>query len=407
MLYSTHRDNNQLIPRSVDFPRIKASTTADIKDKKYQGAIVIEPVKGVHFDVTVLDFASLYPNIIKTRNISYETVCCPHEECKNNTIPYTEHWSCTKKIGIVSLLIGSLKELRVNHFKVLAKTSESQDIRDFNYAIEQGLKVFLNASYGVIGFEQFPLYFLPTAESVTAIGRDIISQTIEASKSKSLPVLYGDTDSIFVLKPTPEQIQYLIDFTRDHYAIDLEVDKEYKYLVLSDRKKNYFGVKKDNSLDIKGLAGKKSNTPPYLRELFNEILDRLRQIEIPTDFPPAKDEIERKIKNVIQNFDDIPLEKLALKVLINKEPSEYKVIPQVLKAAKQLDIKPEKGQFITFIKTWNKPNVKPLKLAKPSDVDKPKYIENFESVLEQIMEPMDINMDSLMGRCKQTNLLDW
>ena len=139
---------------------------------------------------------------------------------------------------------------------------ETQKERDINNTIAQALKVFLNASYGVIGAETFSLYFLPTAEAVTAVGRDIISKTIETAKSVSLPVLYGDTDSVFVHKPTPDQINNLIDFCKDHYSIDLEIDKEYKYLVLSDRKKNYFGVKKDGSLDIKGLSGKKSNTPP-------------------------------------------------------------------------------------------------------------------------------------------------
>lgn len=407
MIYYAHRSNNQLIPKSSDFPQVEASTEAVVEDKKYKGATVLEPKKGVHFDVTVLDFASLYPSIIKTRNISYETVCCIHEECKTNIIPFTKHWSCTKKIGIISLLIGSLKELRVNHFKVLAKTGETQQIKDINDTIAQALKVFLNASYGVIGFDKFPLYFLPTAEAVTAVGRDIISQTIKAAKSKSLPVLYGDTDSIFVHKPTQEQIDYLIEFCREHYKIDLEVDKEYRYLVLSERKKNYFGVKKDGSLDIKGLSGKKSNTPPYLRELFHRILDKLKTVQVPDDFPPAKEEVCVWIKDKIDNFDEIPLEKLALKVLIQREPSEYKIKPQALKAAEQLPKKPEKGQFIQFVKTWCKPKVKPLELVQRKDVDKEKYMETFETVLEQVIDPMGIEIDILMGRGKQTTLFEW
>jgi len=411
MFYFQHRKNGELIPRSSDFPQVDSSTKAKVEGKKYEGATVIEPTKGIHFGVTVLDFASLYSSIVKNRNLSYETVCCPHEECKTNTIAYTKHWSCTKKIGIASLLIGSLKELRVNHFKVLSKTAKTQEEKDINFIITQALKVYLNASYGVLGADTFALYFLPTAEATTAIGRDMILKTIEAAKSKNLPVLYGDTDSIFVYQPTEEQINYLIDFCKKHYSIDLEVDKEYKYLMLSDRKKNYFGVKKDNTLDIKGLSGKKSNTPPYLRELFYDILERLKIIEIPSDFPPAKKDIETKIKNVVDNFESIPLEKLALRVMINKEPYEYKVEPQVLKAAKQLHkekgILPEKGMFISFVKTWKKPHVMPVELAKTSDIDKEKYMEGFESVLEQITDPMDISVELLMGKGTQTNLTQW
>ena len=406
MFYNEHRINNQLIPRSVDFPRIEGTTTAGVKGKKYQGAEVLEPVSGIHFDVTVLDFASLYPSIIKTRNISYETVCCCHEECKTNIIPYTPHWSCTKKIGMASLLIGSLKELRVNHFKVLSKTSQTQKERDINNTIAQALKVFLNASYGVIGAETFSLYFLPTAEAVTAVGRDIISKTIETAKTISLPVLYGDTDSVFVHKPTQNQIDYLIDFCKNHYSIDLEIDKEYKYLVLSDRKKNYFGVKKDGSLDIKGLSGKKSNTPPFVRRLFNDVLEKIKPIENMSDFYEVKNEVRYVIKSVIDSFDTIPLDQLSFKVMIAKDPTEYKVKPQAVKAGEQLgDV--QKGQFVEFVKTWKDPKVCPLSMATRSDIDKVKYMESLESVMSQVCEPMKISIDILMGRGEQTTMTQW
>jgi len=406
MFYNEHRNNKQLIPRSVDFPRVEGTTKAKVKDKKYQGAEVLKPIAGVHFDVTVLDFASLYPSIIKTRNISYETVCCSHEECKINIIPYTKHWSCTKKIGTASLLIGSLKELRVNHFKILSKTGKTKEERDINDTIAQALKVFLNASYGVIGAETFSLYFLPSAEAITAVGRDIISKTIETAKSKSLSVLYGDTDSIFVHKPSTEQIQFLIDFCKSHYAIDLEVDKEYKYLVLSYRKKNYFGVKKDGTLDIKGLSGKKSNTPPFVRRLFNDILDKLKPIETPSEFQAVKRDIRNVIKMVIDSFDNIPLEQLAFKVMIAKNPTEYKSKPQVVKAGEMLG-EVKKGQYIEFVKTWNNQKVLPLSMATRKDIDKAKYIASLESVMEQICEPMNISLEALLGRGEQTTLTQW
>jgi len=406
MFYNQHRQENQLIPRSVDFPNVLSSTKADTKGKKYQGAIVLDPVKGVHFDVTVLDFASLYPSIIKNQNISYETVCCVHEECKTNIIPYTKHWSCTKKIGIASLLIGSLKELRVNHFKVLSRIGKTQEIKDINHTITQALKVYLNASYGVIGAETFSLYFLPTAEAVTAIGRDIISKTIEATRTINLPVLYGDTDSIFVHNPTQKQIDFLIDFCKEHYAIDLEVDKQYKYLVLSSRKKNYFGMKTTGVMDIKGLSGKKSNTPPFVRRLFADVLDKLKPIQNMSDFNEVKQEVRYIIKTVIDNFDDIPLEQLAFKVMISKNPSEYKNKPQVVRAGEMLG-EVKKGQFIEYVKTWNKEKVLPLSMATRKDIDREKYISSLESVMEQICEPMNISLDILLGRGEQTTLTQW
>lgn len=404
MFYFNHRQNGELIPRSDDFQQVEASTKALIDDKKYQGAIVIEPKKGIHFDVSVIDYASLYPSIIKTKNISYETVRCPHEECKSNLIPQTNHWSCIKKSGISSLMIGSLKELRVGYFKKLLKSATEEKDKNRYEVISEALKIFLNASYGVIGAEIFSLYYLPTAEAVTAYGREIIMDTVNKAKNIGVEVLYGDTDSIFTHKPTTEQITTLIDYARNKFNIDLEKDKEYRYIILSNLKKNYFGIKKDGSADIKGLTGKKSNTPPFVRNLFTGIVNELKKIEKLEQFEPTKKIISENIKNIINNFDSIPLKDMAFSVRINKDPNEYKSNIQVLKVAQQLGKKPEKGQFISFIKTWTEPGVKALTLVERKEIDKPKYLESLQNTLEQITNSLDIDFELLLTGKRATKL---
>jgi len=411
MLHFEHRKRGELIPRNDDFPKVDASTVADIKDRKYKGAVVLDQKKGIHFDVTVMDFASLYPSIIKTKNISYETVCCVHEECRKNIIPQTKHWACTKRSGTISIIIGSLKELRVNHFKkLMRKAIEEGNKKDEEKydMITQALKVYLNASYGVMGAEIFSLYYLPMAESVTSYGRDIIQDTANTATKKGMVILAGDTDSLFIHKPTKEQIDSLIEETGKKHSIDLEVDKEYRYLMLSGRKKNYFGIKKNGSLDIKGLTGKKSHTPLFLRNLFDKITDELKKIESPEQFAETKIYITSIIKEKIENFDDISMEDLAFNVKLSKNIHEYnKTTPQVVKAAKQFIDKPSVGDFIRFVKTWNEPHVKPIQLASKSDIDKPKYMEFMEATLEQITDPMDIDFDILLGRGKITQLTDF
>ncbi|WP_420888018.1 DNA polymerase domain-containing protein [Candidatus Nitrosotenuis chungbukensis] len=107
--------------------------------------------------------------------------------------------------------------------------------------------------------------------------------------------MYGDTDSVFVRKTTPEQIQRVIDDTKIEQGVDLEVDKDYRYVVLSNRKKNYLGVTKDGKVDVKGLTGKKSHTPPFIRNLFYELLDVLSKVQTASDFENAKKQISDKI----------------------------------------------------------------------------------------------------------------
>jgi len=206
LVYYEHRQRNALIPKRTELEKKSVGVASDaiIKDKKYRGGLVVEPTEGIHFNVTVMDFASLYPSIIKVKNISYETVRCPHEECKKNTIPETNHWVCTKHNGLTSLLIGSLRDLRVNYYKHLSKNeSLSEEQRQQYDVVSQALKVILNASYGVMGAEIFPLYFLPAAEATTAIGRHTILETIKRCKELEMEVLYGDS----VLPDTPIIIQ--------------------------------------------------------------------------------------------------------------------------------------------------------------------------------------------------------
>ncbi len=412
LLYYEHRKRDCLIPKRTELEQKSEGvmSNAVIKDKKYRGGLVVDPKEGIHFDVVVMDFASLYPSIIKVRNLSYETVRCPHEECKKNTIPGTNHWACLKKNGLTSMIIGSLRDLRVNYYKSLSKKETlTEDQRQQYTVVSQALKVILNASYGVMGAEIFPLYFLPVAEATTAIGRHTILETIKKCESIGIEVLYGDTDSLFLKKPTTEQIQKVIEQAKKDHGVDLEIDKTYRYCVLSNRKKNYLGVTKDGKVDVKGLTGKKSHTPGFIKKLFFELIDVLSKVQTMDDFTFAKKEISEKIAICGKKVEakEIPLEDLAFNVMLSKAPSEYvKTIPQHIRAAKQLESIREikRGDRIAYIKTLNRPGVKPVELAKKEEMDSKKYMEFLESTLEQITSSMDLDFDTILGKPKQTGL---
>ena len=412
LFYFEHRKNNFLIPRREELEQksATASTEAIIKDKKYRGGLVVEPTEGIHFNVFVMDFASLYPSIIKVRNLSYETVRCPHDECKQNIIPGTSHWVCTKHNGLTAVLIGSLRDLRVNYYKSLSKNpSLNDDQRQLYTVVSQALKVILNASYGVMGAEIFPLYCLPVAEATTAVGRFTILETIEKCKSIGIEVLYGDTDSLFLKGPTREQVQIVVDWAKNEFGVDLDLDKEYRYVVFSTRKKNYLGVQKDGKVDVKGLTGKKSHTPPFIRNLFYEILGILSQVKTVDEFAQSKQKIGEMISQYAKKLKakQIPLADLAFNVMISKSPSEYvKTVPQHIRAAKLLEQTREikKGDIISYVKIINKPGVKPVEMARPDEIDSTKYMEFMESTFDQILSSMDLDFNSLIGAPKQTGL---
>ncbi|WXG45442.1 MAG: DNA-directed DNA polymerase I [Candidatus Atabeyarchaeum deiterrae] len=406
LFYFEHRQAGYLIPRPQDISKSKGQvdTKAMIKGKKYMGAIVVAPHKGVHFNVAVLDFASLYPSIIKTRNLSYETVRCHHPECQTNKVPETTHWVCSKKRGISSLLIGFFRDVRVKWFKNKAKDKNlNKDERSLYDAVSQALKVFLNASYGVFGAETFPLYCPPVAESTTAVGRYAIMQTINKAKDMGVEVIYGDTDSVFLKNPSEAQISELFKWSNNTLGIELELDKRYRYLALSERKKNYLGVYEDGTVDIKGLTGKKRNTPDFLRQAFREMVQALAQVQSPQDFDEARRRIKEIARTCYRKLEkhEYSLEDLAFRIELTKELDAYKkTMPQHVKAANQLKqagVEVRAGDIIYFVKVKGPTGVRPVKQASVNDIDVDKYKDAIQSTFEQVLDALGIEFHEIMG----------
>ncbi|MDR4491319.1 MAG: DNA polymerase domain-containing protein [Candidatus Nitrosocosmicus sp.] len=369
---------------------------------------------------------SLYPSIIKSNNISYETINCGHSECKDNIIPETPHYTCTKTMGMFPLLIGVFRDLRLAYFKKLSKNKQlSKEERELYDAIAQAIKVILNGTYGVLGAEAFQLYCLPVAESVTAQGRHIITKTKEFTESLGLQVIYGDTDSLFIVNANESQLQQIMKFSQDKYNIDLEVDKHYRYIMFSALKKNYLGIKDDGKIDIKGLIGKKSNIPKFIRNCFNEVCAQLQKVNTPQELEDAKSIISDIIKKCyikLENL-DYPIEEFVYNHMIQKSLDKYgykKItdtrntmlddpyntvintrelhVPPHVKVAKEMKrngIKIEDKMFIPFVKTRGG-NSTWIKMTKKEDIDIGKYKETLAKVFEPLMDVLQIDYKEII-----------
>jgi len=408
IMFCHHRKRGYLIPRKDEILEIKGRTATEavIKGKKYKGAIVVEPKPGIHFNVAVLDFASLYPSIIKVWNLGYETVRCAHQDqtCRSNLVPGTPHWVCKQKRGLESLLIGSLRDLRVSRYKVRAKDQTlPEPLRHWYKAVADATKVELNASYGVFGAENFALYCPPVAEATAAVGRHVITQALQKAQDLNLEVFYGDTDSIFLGARDTAALNELIEWSSSQLKMELEVDKNYRYLALSSRKKNYFGVMPDGKVDIKGLTGKKRHIPEFLHSAFLEMVSILREVKSPDDIEAAKVKLTDVVKDCYVKLRNkqYRLDELAFSMMMSRMPEHYtKTTPQHVKAAKQLqkagtEMKP--GDIISFVKVRGEPGVKPIQLAKLEEVDSEKYIEYIRGTFEQVLDALGIEWEDLAG----------
>jgi len=408
MLYWEHRKRGYLIPRKEDLEKEKGvtKTKAIIKGKKYAGAIVLDPPIGVFFNVHVLDFASLYPSIIKTWNLSYETVN-PSYPCKNyKEVPEAGHSVCFDREGIMSQLIGVLRDLRVKVFKRKAKKEVERGKAEWYDVVQSSLKVFLNASYGVFGSDAFALYAPPVAESVTAIGRYVIKSTLQKASEMGLLVLYGDTDSMFLWSPKHELVQMLIGVVEKENRLDLEVDRIFRYVAFSGLKKNYLGVTDAGEVVIKGLLGKKRNQPEFIKKAFEETTRDLASIQRPEEFEDKKKLIVDRIRRIYKKLKrrEFMLDELAFNVMLSKAPSEYdKVTPQHVKAALMLEPfgrRLTRGDVISYVKVKSRDGVKPVQLAKLVEIDVEKYLEALKSTFEQLLQALDVEWKEIEGICK-------
>jgi len=410
-LYHEHRRRGMLIPNAEDILTLKGTTAtkAIIKGKKYKGAIVVEPVPGVHFNVAVMDFASLYPSIIKVYNLGYQTILCSHEECKDNKVPETPHWVCKRQQALESLLVGALRDLRVRWYKPKSKDKTlSAELRSWYDVIQSALKVILNASYGVFGAESFDLYCPPVAEATASIGRHVITQSIKKARESGIEVIYGDTDSIFLKGPSQSQINSIAKWSEKELGMELDVDKIYRYSVFSSRKKNYLGVFPDGSVDVKGLTGKKRHIPMFIKEAFDQMEERLAQVKSPIEFETAKKDIrkivqDRYLRLKRRDWGETP-DELAFQVVLGKTPERYtKTTPQHVKAATLLQKRGyelKAGDLISFVKVTKDPHVKPVELASNSEIDVDKYVAYLQSTFDQVLDAMGLNFNEIIGLTK-------
>jgi DNA polymerase I/DNA polymerase-2 len=164
----------------------------------YEGGFVKEPIGGLHEEIAVMDFQSLYPSLMVTYNVSPEMLNCSC--CRKNgyKIPETNYWFCKKRKGFISSVVEDLIKRRSeikNKMKGLKKDLE--EWKRLNN--EQWVcKILANSSYGYYAFAGSKWYCRECALSLAALGRFFINKIIKLAEESGFVVIYADTDSVFL-----------------------------------------------------------------------------------------------------------------------------------------------------------------------------------------------------------------
>ena len=149
-----------------------------------QGGHVLAPTPGLHANVWVFDFKSLYPSLIRTFNIDplgYVPSPAPGDDL-------IEAPGAAFKRG-PAILPRMLDELFPRR-EAAKKTGDD--------VASQAIKILMNSFYGVLGTPACRFFNPALANAITGLGREMLLWSKTWFEAAGHEVLYGDTDSLFV-----------------------------------------------------------------------------------------------------------------------------------------------------------------------------------------------------------------
>ena len=356
--------------------QITVQDNPEIKNNKIdvEGAIVLQPKDQTYNNVVVLDYASLYPNIIVTYNISPETLIEEHEnadkyvdltdmyreEKKDNSVKFS-----LEKEGIFPRMINFLLDERLK-YKKMAKEAKDGSVEKIKYDIKQlNYKILLNSMYGVIGTSRFPLHDKRCSSAITTASRNALRYLNRKLHKKEFNidyegkkiefetrVIYSDTDSSFdhIIVKNEDKVDkkailaisnYLAKYINnviakelptkysntkeiiDRTTLSVDVDKLFKKVKFFGVKKRYFGIDFEDKIITHGVEVVRKDTPAAIKKILSQLF-----------ILALKNEIEEAhLLKSYQVLKELNLEDVAIfKNITKRNFDKYKTIPNQVRA---------------------------------------------------------------------------
>ena len=291
-LYRKRQSNAGLIPpSSSSYSDVDNDENTD-KGKKgtYKGATVFEPDVGIHRKNGILgclDFASLYPSLMLTYNITrgYVTRITNRAYLAKKEL-YDAHFVALPQDDHVYLSLKNAKS--PIYFLCTELISKRKIYKQIDPTIANALKIIVNSLYGICGLRGTMLYDPVVAALITAFGRYHLTKVRDYFRAHypGLRVLYGDTDSIFIHYDN-NNITTLKKMSDDYNekclkgtGIRLEAEATFECIIFI-RKKLYLAKKTD------GLGYKISGFPQRLNKAthrkMNDALKRIIDLTAASD----------------------------------------------------------------------------------------------------------------------------
>lgn len=244
--------------------------------QSYAGGYVMEPTRGLHLDIVVCDFKSMYPSIMASCNINPHSFSLRSSSkgARSGDVSIGKHTTevCTggttavfdsRRPSVMSLFMGHLIRERESCKKSLPMYAKS-------------LKVLSNSVYGSLGYSNSHLYSPTCAAGVTAVGRHCVKLARGFFSREGLSVIYGDTDSCMVTggsfgTETREKTERALGKLHSYMEktslsmMRMEIEECYPKGLMTD-KKRYCMLLADGSMKKVGISLSRKDASGLCRE---------------------------------------------------------------------------------------------------------------------------------------------
>ena len=389
-----------LVPRDKGTPEEFRSGLDLLEGDK--GGMVFLPRPGFHESVVELDFASMYPSLMTTHNISPETVDC--RCCPGNRIPDSGHHLCTRRQGLVPAVLEPLLAKR-RRYKELKRSTGDPHLRQEYEGRQGALKWLLVVSFGYLGYKNARFGKVEAHECVTALSREKLLQAKEVAETHGYRFLHGIVDSLWLSRPDLEEAgcRLLADEISRTTGLSIGIEGLYHWILFFPSKgrpglavpNRYLGVFRSGETKIRGIALRRSDTPPFIAKVQKKMVDHLAQAKNLREYrallPGARQLLDEGLKELRDGR--IPVSELVIRKRISKEPGDYRKASLQAIVAQELAARgraPHPGERISLVITGARDS-DPASRARAYETFSPDYSydrEAYAHLLLQACEPL-------------------